>query len=117
VSNEPGNHRATFPDTRYRNPSYWIFHPSRLLQKEEVAFIDFRGDMYFVLGCVVTLVGILGTIFRGPLGGLAARMFSASGVGLDESRRPAIERVYALGGIFMALAGLVTIVFALVTGA
>ena len=73
--------------------------------------------MYFVLGCVVTLVGILGMIFRRPLGGLAARMFSASGIGVDESRRPAIERVYALGGIFMALAGLVTIVFALVTGA
>lgn len=73
--------------------------------------------MYFVLGCVVTLVGILGVIFRRPLGGLAARVFSASGLELDESRKPALERVYGLGGIFMALAGIGTIIFALVSGA
>jgi hypothetical protein len=73
--------------------------------------------MYFVLGCLVTLVGILGMIFRRSLAGLAARMFSAGGVEVDESRRPALERVYGLGGIFMALAGVATIVFALVSGA
>ena len=73
--------------------------------------------MYFVFGCLVTFVGILGMIFRRPLAALAVRMFSASGAEGDESREPALERVYGLGGIFMALAGLGTIVFALVSGA
>lgn len=73
-------------------------------------------SMYFVLGCVVTLVGILGVIFRRPLVDVAERIFSASGIQVDESRKPALERVYSLGRIFLALAGLATIGFALVSG-
>ena len=66
-----------------------------------------------IFGFVVTLVGLLGIFLRLPLTALAMRLFSVSGIDMDESRVPKIQRLYLCGGVFMVVAGIVTVVFAL----
>lgn len=71
--------------------------------------------MYFVMGCVVTLVGLLGLIFRRPLAVFALKLFSVNGLESAEPDSSRIERIYVLGGSFMILAGIATIAYGLVT--
>lgn len=68
-----------------------------------------------ILGCVVALVGVLGIVFRHALAVAAIWLFSASGIDADQSKTPAAERVYLFGGVFMVVAGVATVVYALVT--
>ena len=70
--------------------------------------------MYFLMGCIVALVGLLGLVFRRPLAVFASKLFSVTGIEAAESD-PKIERVYLIGGSFMILAGLATIAYGMVT--
>lgn len=69
--------------------------------------------MYILLGSIVTLVGVLGLIFRRPLAGMATKIFTMNGISVHASGSSRIERVYVLGGIFMIVAGMATLTYGL----
>lgn len=69
-----------------------------------------------VFGIFVFVLGVLGILCRRALANLAMKIFTNGGLEVDPRRLSSIERGYALGGLFMALAGVGTTIFALLTG-
>ena len=69
-----------------------------------------------ILGCIATLIGLLGAVFRRKLAALSHRVFAADEAETSTDLDVSLERGFAIGGCVMALAGAVTVVYALVSG-
>lgn len=106
---EHGVHSCHRFDGSRRDTRGWLLHDQGFLGEEVVM-------TYVIFGCVVVVIGVLGAVFRKPLAAMAAKMSGASGIKVDQDRMPLLERGYGLGGIAMAVLGVVTVIYGLIAG-